>query len=401
MNAGLVGEKDLGSRLRAVTEAIEDAAELLGANPFHDPRPAWLEGAPELASGLLALDDAAVDALELDAAAICERFAALEPRYAALPSLTALGRWPAHAPALPEKAPAHVPGRKWAQIRDFLSALGANTDPIVDWCAGKGHLGRALHLRDGGPVRCLERDAALCADGSALARTLPIAFERCDVITDAPRLRPEERVLALHACGHLHDALLDATIASGAGALALAPCCYHLGGREGASWQPRSESGPASPLPDELVRFAVRETVTAPRHVRRRRRLERRYRLAFEALRRELQPQHPFYRPVPSVPGRLLSAGFEAFCAHAAAHLGLALPKTLDAEHWLARGAEADDRSRRLELARAPFRRLLELRMVLDRALTLVEAGYATGVGKFCERALTPRNLMIVAERTR
>lgn len=143
----------------------------------------------------------------------------------------------------------------------------------------------------------------------------------------------------------------------------------------------------------------MRETVTAPRHVRRRRRTERRYRLAFEALRRQLDPERPDYRPVPSVPGSLLSEGFPAFCARAAAHLDLALPSEVDAGHWLALGAEADARARRLELARTPFRRLLELRMVLDRALALAEAGYEVGVGEFCERALTPRNLMIVAER--
>lgn len=399
MKAGPAGAEALRGRLDEVIAALDGARDLLAENPFRDATPAWLDQAPELTGHLLALDDDTLDALELDPAALTMRLAPLDGRYAALPGLTAMGRWQAREPLLPAPEPPHVPGRKWAQIRAFLAALEPATDPAVDWCAGKGHLGRQLHLRGGGPVRCVERDARLCADGETLARGLPVVFERRDVVAEPPALGADERIVALHACGHLHDALLDATLAAGARGLALAPCCYHLGSAAGAPWTPRSRSGPRAPLPDALVRFAVRETVTAPRHVRRRRRLERRYRLAFEALRRQLQPEHPTYRSVPSVPGSLLAEGFEAFCTHAAAHLDLDLPGDIDAAHWLEIGAEADGRARRLELARAPFRRLIELRMVLDRALALAEAGYEVGVAEFCERALTPRNLMIVAER--
>jgi hypothetical protein len=37
--------------------------------------------------------------------------------------------------------------------------------------------------------------------------------------------------------------------------------------------------------------------------------------------------------------------------------------------------------------------------LVLDRALYLTEQGYNVEVGSFCEPALTPRNLMVLAER--
>jgi hypothetical protein len=49
----------------------------------------------------------------------------------------------------------------------------------------------------------------------------------------------------------------------------------------------------------------------------------------------------------------------------------------------------APGRGRNLELLRGLFRRPLELWLVLDR----VE------VGRFCEPTLTPRNLMVLAER--
>ena len=52
-----------------------------------------------------------------------------------------------------------------------------------------------------------------------------------------------------------------------------------------------------------------------------------------------------------------------------------------------------------MELPRHGLRRALELWLVLDRALYLGEHGYSVSVGTFCERRLTPRNLMIRASR--
>ncbi|MNG37039.1 hypothetical protein D3C84_1242660 [compost metagenome] len=54
---------------------------------------------------------------------------------------------------------------------------------------------------------------------------------------------------------------------------------------------------------------------------------------------------------------------------------------------------------RNLELLRGLFRRPLELWLVLDRALFLSQKGYEVRLGTFCETPLTPRNLMLLAER--
>ena len=55
---------------------------------------------------------------------------------------------------------------------------------------------------------------------------------------------------------------------------------------------------------------------------------------------------------------------------------------------------------RNLELVRSLFRRPLEFWLLLDRALYLEEQGYQVRLGRFCEPALTPRNLLLLAERT-
>jgi hypothetical protein len=55
---------------------------------------------------------------------------------------------------------------------------------------------------------------------------------------------------------------------------------------------------------------------------------------------------------------------------------------------------------RRFELVRHAFRRPLELWLVLDIALGLEERGFEVQIGRFCARTLTPRNLLVVAERS-
>lgn len=53
---------------------------------------------------------------------------------------------------------------------------------------------------------------------------------------------------------------------------------------------------------------------------------------------------------------------------------------------------------RRLQLVRHAYRRALELWLVLDLALRLEEANYTVVINQFCDRALTPRNIIINAK---
>ncbi len=59
-----------------------------------------------------------------------------------------------------------VPGRKWQQIEAFGAALQFAQTPThwLDWCAGKGYLGRRL-LQADQALTCLEYDPALIAAG--------------------------------------------------------------------------------------------------------------------------------------------------------------------------------------------------------------------------------------------
>ena len=75
------------------------------------------------------------------------------------------------------------------------------------------------------------------------------------------------------------------------------------------------------------------------------------------------------------------------------------LPADTDFDHWQTQGEQLHRRVRRLELPRRQFRRLLEWWLVLDLGHYLCEQGYRVQIAPFCSPALTPRNLLIRAEK--
>jgi hypothetical protein len=329
------------------------------------------------------------------------------PAPAPFPQLAAQARQLSAVDKLPSQslAPARhrlnvdVPGRKWQQIEAFGAALAFKHPPThwLDWCAGKGHLGRRL-LQTGQQLTCLEYDPALIAAGQALSdhHGLPVTHRLQDVMADVS-ISPEHTPVALHACGDLHVRLLQLANAAGCKQLALAPCCYNRINAD--AYQPLSSAGRASTLQlsvDDLG-LPLSETVTAGNRVRLQRDTSMARRLGFDQLQRQLRGCDE-YLPTPSLPAAWLDKPFADYCRELASLKGLSTGeqdwKALEAYGWR-RLAEV----RNLELVRGLFRRPLELWLVLDRALFLAENGYKVAVGCFCEAALTPRNLMVLAER--
>lgn len=295
-----------------------------------------------------------------------------------------------------------VPGRKWRQIQAFDSALTFQESPLhwLDWCAGKGHLGRHLARRSG-TLTCLEWDPALVASGAHLSRRLGIdaGHRQQDVMSDevTELLGPNITPVALHACGDLHARLIKLSIERRCAQLAIAPCCYNRIQTE--RYVPLSNTAAASALKlsrDDLG-LPLSETVTAGARERRLRDQSMAWRLGFDLLQRDLRGKDE-YLPTPSLPGSWLKKTFEAYCRDLAAMKELREPPARD-WHALERdGWQRLAEVRNLELVRGLFRRPLELWLLLDRALLLAENGYAIQLGTFCPASLTPRNLMIIAE---
>lgn len=296
-----------------------------------------------------------------------------------------------------------VPGRKWQQIEAFSGCLDFAQPPThwLDWCAGKGHLGRRL-LGPSQQLTCLEYDPALVLAGQQLSQHhhLPAQHHLQDVMAaDAgAQLNSRHTPVALHACGDLHVRLMQLASASGCRQLAIAPCCYNR--TRGPRYQALSSAAQASTLSlsiDDLG-LPLSETVTAGNRVRRQRDQSMARRLGFDLLQRQLRGRDE-YLPSPSLPSHWLQKTFAQYCHDLAELKGLPItgnPDWAALEHagW-ARLAQV----RNLEQLRNLFRRPLELWLVLDRALYLGEQGFDVRLGTFCPYPLTPRNLMLLAQR--
>ena len=391
---------ELTARSEALHRLLSVNKALWEPRPFENPAPPWTESHRELTAFLDALGDDTLSRLEADPDALRH---ALAPWLPTLPAAASLDAFPSRGPDPSQPSPTAMPARKAAQIEAFLCALerlGPPAGAAVDWCAGKGHLSRALAERFRLTVRALEKDPHLITAGERLAAGQPITFEAVDVLETPIAVKSGEHLCALHACGGLHDAALQTFSRSPGGQLFLAPCCYVLHRPLGGQWHSWAKSGPAVQLDAHALRLATADLATAPAGVRARRARELVLRQAFDLFQRE-SFKRDRYLPCPSMPAAIIDRGFEAFAAEAAAHHGLALPAELDGDRWMAAGAERAARVRRRNLLRLAFGRVLEMRIVLDRALWLAEQGFAVSLTPFCDRALTPRNLLLSARAPR
>lgn len=307
---------------------------------------------------------------------------------------------------LPELLTRHVPGRKWQQITRFADIadqrLSQPAQHWLDWCAGKGHLGRLLSFSGGQPVTCLEYDPALNEQGRALSQQCNVEASHVDmdVLSEGASrsLQPHHTPVALHACGDLHTSLLRQSVARGCEQLVLSPCCYNR--IESARYQPLSATGRSAQLilsKDDLA-LPLLESVTAGQRVRRLRDQSMAWRLTFDLWQREARGVDR-YLPTPARPQSALNAGIADFCRSLAAHHQLQLPEPADWSVLEQRGWQRLAQVRNLELVGALFRRPLEMWLLLDRALFLQESDYCVQLGQFCPTSLTPRNLMLVGHK--
>jgi hypothetical protein len=386
----------LAQRQRALDATLAAFRPLWHARPFSEARPAWCHEWPALAAELLALDDAEQAHLADDGEAAATFVARHVGELAVLPELARVDDSPVRP--LPDFGPFwawEIPGRKRGQIEAFAASAPCSGRPVIDWCGGKGHLGRLLarHWQVG--VTTLEIDSALCADGVHLAHRAGVeqGFVEADVLQPGLTLPVGGHAVALHACGHLHRALVGQAATRGLAALDVAPCCYYRGVSD--DYQPLSGSLLTQLTADD-ARLAVTESVTAaPRRLRQRDR-EMAWKLAFDAWRREVEGVDE-YRSFKPVPAAWMRGSFPDFMGHMTQRERLAMPAAQHLDGLERQGWRRQREVMRLSIVRQAFRRPLEIWLALDLAVRLESDGYAVSLGRFCERRLTPRNLLISA----
>lgn len=399
----LTGEALL-ARFTALDTFLTAHQALWKPRPFTHPQLPWETSHPALSQWLR---QRSLEAAENDHHQpwLMEDAPAPFPELAALSrALSAVAELPASTLEAPsQRLNVDVPGRKWQQIEAFASRLHFTTQPThwLDWCAGKGHLGRRL-LQSEQQLTCLEHDPALVASGQQLSlrHHLPARHLQQDVLAAdaAQALHAGHTPVALHACGDLHVRLMHLASAAGCAQLAIAPCCYNRISSERYQALSDAAKGSALQLSLDDLSLPLTETVTAGARVRRQRDQSMARRLGFDLLQRHIRGCDD-YLPTPSLPSAWLEKSFAQYCIDLAALKDLSTVGTPD---WVALEAAGHQRLaevRNLELLRSLFRRPLELWLVLDRALFLSQKGYDVRLGTFCETPLTPRNLLLLAER--
>jgi len=395
-------DEQLRSRFRALDSFLFAWQPLWRPKPFTQLQLPWERQYPELANWLRqrSLSEAEVvhnQPDRLDAPFPFPQLAAEAVELSDTPALPADSLEPVEP-----RMSVDVPGRKWQQIEAFASRMSFERPTLhwLDWCSGKGHLGRRL-VRPDQALTCLEYDAKLVQAGHELSARLRIDATHLhqDVMADDAwrRLQSHHTPVALHACGDLHVQLMRLASQVGCAQLAIAPCCYNRISTE--HYQPMSGEGQASALKlsrDDLG-LPLSETVTAGARVRRQRDQSMAQRLAFDLLQRQVRGIDE-YLPTPSLPSAWLDKPFATYCRDLAALKDL---PDVGEQNWSsleAAGWERLAQVRNLELVRNLFRRPLELWLVLDRALYLQEQHYQVRVGTFCQSLITPRNLLLIAQ---
>ncbi len=382
---------------------LQEHQQLWRGRPFVDGVLAWEANFPEVSAWLRS------QSLEHAARFHCIPHQVAAPQAyrqwaAMLEPLVGVDLLPVSASqARPLRMGSGVPGRKWQQINAFAAALPDTWQQgrWLDWCAGKGYLGRYLAWPDG-CLCCIEHDPQLVQDGQALSAQWQIRAQHveCDALSASAdaHLANTDTWVALHACGDLHTHLLRQAVRHPVRRLAIAPCCYNRTALD--NYQPLSQAGLASQwsLSRDELGLPLQATVTAGAgEVRRRDRLMA-WRLGFDRLQRQWRGIDA-YLPVPSQAGRWVHGDFADWCLAAARGRGID-PHPVD--NWMQAeqaGWQRLAEVRNLELVQGLFRRPLELWLLLDMALYLQEQGFTVRLGEFCQTRLTPRNLLLLAER--
>lgn len=301
---------------------------------------------------------------------------------------------------LPRGTEDGIPGRKLQQIVSMgeVSLEHHHGEEWLEWCSGKGFLGRILSQQSSQKVTSFEWQQSLCESGQKIAdaQHLEMTFVQGDAFSESADkvFNPNQHAVALHACGDLHVELVKKSVSHGLPAVTISPCCYHLIRDE--NYQPMSSVAKTSALTlsKSDLRIPLQETVTGGERVKRHRQLEMSYRLGFsQLLKAEMGIDE--YIPVPSIKKSELAEGFESFCRWACEVKALSLGSNIDFDFYLVQGEALFWEMEKLSLVQQVFRRPLEIWLALDRAMYLNEQGYEATIEEFCERSVTPRNLLI------
>jgi SAM-dependent methyltransferase len=363
---------------------------------------------------LLALGDDDLRRCEAEGLAACARDLAGAPGNlvalaAAVLAGTELPALDVDRRAPPPAALRSVSERKREQLAALLGAVGpmaARAARIVDVGAGEGHFTRlAAELFDrealgierdfdrvaSATARATERAGEIEAGGSVARFT---AFDACREPLVFAR---DDLAVGLHACGEVGDCLITAA-AEARCEVALVSCCLQK--IAGPSRSPLSRAAAGLALRKDTL--GLTNLTAQPRGVEASIAATIEARQVRYALLRLLRERGVVLAPGEEMRGinrRRARAGLRDVAERALAQRGLPPPTDAEIAYHVEESGRRYAVIRRLALPRSMLARLVEVAVVLDRAAALAESGARITVATFVQRAVTPRNIVILADR--
>jgi len=391
---------DLSSRWNAAAGIVAEHRDLLDARPGTDAAE-QVARTRSWAEALLSLSDDHVARHEdegLAAAWPHEAPAGLRALVAACRAACNLGPLQAFGSS-GAVGRRHEKPRKRAQIDAFARLIGPLAERatrVIDVGCGHGHLARTLAARIGRPVLGLERDLAIADRARMLAGRPDVVFDVTDVIRDGLAVGPTDCVVGLHACGELGDAIVTSSARGGA-SVALVGCCLQK--RRQAVRAPLCDSasfGDALHLPREalgLSNLTARARGVEASRVENLAARERRF-----ALHRLLLADGEEVRFGAEIAGlnrRAAHLGLDALVARAFAVRGRPVPGPAAIREAERHARREHARARRLAIPRALLARVLEVFVLVDRALLLERSGMRVAIGTLFDESISARNLAL------
>ncbi|ANQ16681.1 methyltransferase [Vibrio natriegens] len=395
----------MNTQFQFINDCLIDNQSLWRFDPFQSsihPVLPWQEQYPDLCQWLASLSPLEIERLKAKPEEALAEISAYLPVLKLLFEHTHLETIPLQGLDLDRGLDSGVPGRKLEQIVAMGEAAIQSHygEEWLEWCSGKGYLGRILTTQTDQPVTSFEYQQSLCDSGQSAANEhqWKMTFIQGDAFDAKAKavFKPTQHAVALHACGDLHVRLLQYGCEAGVSAMTISPCCYHL--IQGETYQPLSEIAQHSTLvlSKQELRIPLQQTVTGGERVRRHRQQEMIFRLGFDLITRQVLGIEE-YQPVPSIRKSQLSEGFEAFCLWAAEQKAIDISQSIDFNKFETLAEQRFWHMERMSLVQLVFQRPLELWLALDKVLYLEQRGYRASLSEFCAKTVTPRNILICA----
>jgi hypothetical protein len=383
---------EIQTRVRACGRLLSDHRTYWSIHPFEKDTFDWEHTNPDLSLFLRSWTNEEVEAFER-----CPHLHPKAPRElkeiaSQCSELTKLPILYREEIDLPASMSLHIKERKWKQIVSFISSLHPKNDAFVDWCCGKGHLGRVLSSLYSVPVYGLEYNMDLVEKGKNLALSGHNLY-CCDVLHDEiPFVNGS--LLALHSCGDLLERAMEVVVAQELSQCVLVSCCFHKIVHEERYPLSKSEGVHGFMLNRHELRIPSTFEHRASKTKKRRRRNDMRYRIALDLILRDLGLQKS-YSSIPSVPDGWKDETLEGYIGKICVREKIVIPSSIDFGLYEQKAHKKLCMIRGLSSLRSLFSRVLEVWLNGDRALWLYEQGYDVEMGICMPEEITPRNIVL------